>query len=82
MRGLVDLITFLATTRWLNKPGPLFGGIGVLFGVVGGAMLLYLSVLWLMGMGPVGNRPLLLFDAVFSISSLQMISLRVIAEFL
>jgi glycosyltransferase involved in cell wall biosynthesis len=81
LRGLVDLITVLATTRWLNKPGHLFGGIGVLFGVVGGSMLLYLSALWLMGMGPIGNRPLLLFGVLFSISSLQMISLGVIAEF-
>lgn len=81
MRGFVDLITVLATTRWLNKPGHLFGGIGVLFGFIGGLMLIYVSVLWFVGLGPIGNRPLLLFGVMFSIFSLQMISLGIIAEF-
>lgn len=81
LRGFVDLITVLATTRWLNKPGHLFGGIGVLFGFAGGLMLLYLSALWFMGLGPIGDRPLLLFGVMFSIFSLQMISLGIIAEF-
>jgi len=81
LRGFVDLITVLATTRWLNKPGHLFGGIGILFGFMGGLMLLYMSMLWFMGFGPIGNRPFLLFGVMFSIFSLQMISLGIIAEF-
>lgn len=81
LRGLVDLITVLATTRWLNKPGHLFGGIGVLFGFVGGLILIYLAMLWLMGFGPIGDRPLLIFGVMFSIFSFQMISLGIIAEF-
>jgi len=81
IRGFVDLATVMATTRWMNKPGHLFGGIGVLLGLVGGAALSYLTVLWLLGLRPIGNRPLLLFGILLCISSLQMISLGVIAEF-
>ena len=81
LRGLIDLITVLATTRWLNKPGHLFGGIGVLSGIVGGLILVYLSILWFMGHGPIGNRPLLFLGILLSIFSAQMISLGIIAEF-
>jgi len=82
LRGLIDLVTVMATTRWLMKPGHLFGFIGIFFGVVGGAILVYMSVLWLLGGGPIGDRPLLLFGVLFCILSVQMISLGIIAEFL
>ena len=45
-RGLLDLFTVLATTRWLQKPGHLFGGVGLLSGVLGFSVLLYLTILW------------------------------------
>lgn len=81
VRGFVDLATVLATTRWVNKPGHLFGGVGVGLGLVGGSCLLYLSVLWLMGRGPIGGRPLLIFGVMLCIFSVQMIALGIIAEF-
>jgi glycosyltransferase involved in cell wall biosynthesis len=80
-RGLIDLLTVLATTKWMHKPGHLFGGIGILLGFIGMTVLGYLSMLWLFGLGPIGNRPLLIFGVMLSIFSLQMISLGVIAEF-
>lgn len=80
-RGLVDLLTVLATTRWLSKPGHLFGGVGILFGILGGGILSYLFALWLLGEGPIGGRPLFVFGVMISIFSFQMISLGVIAEF-
>ncbi len=81
VRGLLDLMTVLATTRWIQKPGHLFGGIGVLLGLLGGGILAYLALLWLLDMGPIGNRPLLIFGVMFSIFSIQMVSLGLIAEF-
>lgn len=80
-RGLIDLITVLATTRWLSKPGHLFGGIGIILGLLGGAILAYMLSIWLIGSGPIGDRPLLILGVMLSICSLQMISLGVIAEF-
>jgi glycosyltransferase involved in cell wall biosynthesis len=82
LRGLIDLVTVIATTRWLNKPGHLFGTIGLLIGFVGGAILLYMVGLWFAGFRPIGDRPLLLFGVLFCILSVQMISLGIIAEFL
>lgn len=81
LRGLIDLLTVLATTRWLAKPGHLFGGIGVLLGLIGGASLGYLFVIWLCGGQAIGGRPLLMFGVLTSVASLQMLSLGVIAEF-
>lgn len=81
VRGFIDLLTVLATTRWLVKPGHLFGGIGVLLGLLGGGSLAYLFFLWLLGAQPIGNRPLLTFGVLTTVASLQMLSLGVIAEF-
>ena len=81
VRGFIDLLTVLATTRWLSKPGHLFGGIGVGLGFVGGICLSYLFMVWLFTDAPIGNRPLLIFGVLFIIASLQMLSLGVIAEF-
>jgi glycosyltransferase involved in cell wall biosynthesis len=80
-RGMVDLLTVLAITRWLHKPGHLFGGLGLLLGLMGFSVLGYLFVVWLLGLGTIGGRPLLTFGVLTSLISLQMISLGVIAEF-
>lgn len=81
-RGLLDLITVLTITRWMQKPGHLFGGVGILLGIIGGATLSYLFALWLLDMGPIGTRPLLMFGIMVSIFSLQMVSFGLIAEFI
>lgn len=81
-RGMLDLLTVLATTRWLHKPGHLFGGFGLLIGLMGLGVLGYLIVIWLLGLGPIGGRPLLTFGVLTTLISLQMISLGLIAEFL
>lgn len=81
VRGFIDLLTVLATTRWLVKPGHLFGGIGVGLGLIGGASLVYLFLVWLFGEAPIGSRPLLAFGVLSTLAALQMLSLGVIAEF-
>lgn len=81
VRGFLDLITVLATTRYLQRPGHLFGGLGVLAGALGVVVLGYLSIAWLFGQ-PIGNRPLFTFGVLLMIMSVQMISLGVIAELL
>lgn len=82
LRGLVDLITVLATTRWLTKPGHLFGGIGIVLGLIGFLALAYLAGLWTFAGQSIGDRPLLMFGVMVSILSVQLISLGVIAELL
>jgi glycosyltransferase involved in cell wall biosynthesis len=81
VRGFIDLLTVLATTRWLAKPGHLFGGVGVLLGFIGSGSLAYLATIWLFTEMPIGNRPLLSFGVLSMLASLQMLSLGVVAEF-
>lgn len=79
-RGLLDLMAVLVTTRYLQKPGHLFGGIGLLFGLVGGIALAYLGFVWMFGDEPIGNRPLLIIGVLFVILSIQLLSLGLLAE--
>lgn len=82
IRGLLDLLTVLATTRYLQKPGHLFGGIGIAIGFAGFAILAYLAGLWVFGMGPIGTRPLFSLGILLMILSVQLLSLGVVAELL
>ena len=79
-RGLVDLLTVLTTTRYLQKPGHLFGGLGVLSGVIGTLILSYLGILWFIGDSPIGTRPLFSVGILLEILSVQMVSMGVLAE--
>lgn len=79
-RGLLDLLTVLVTTRYLQKPAHFFGGIGILAGFVGFLILTYLSGVWLLGGGPIGTRPLFSVGVLCVILSIQMISIGILAE--
>ncbi|NER07000.1 MAG: glycosyltransferase family 2 protein [Okeania sp. SIO3C4] len=79
-RGFLDLLTVLATTNYLHKPGHLFGSLGLLFGALGMTSLGYLTILWFMEIRPIGTRPLFLFGILCIILSVQLISLGILAE--
>jgi glycosyltransferase involved in cell wall biosynthesis len=79
LRGFLDLVTVLATTRYLHRPGHLLGGLGVISGFIGAVILAYLTILWFMGFA-IGGRPLLLLGFMMIILSVQMLSFGVIAE--
>lgn len=81
VRGFLDLITILATTRYLHRPGHMFGGLGVVLGALGTIIMVYLGALWVFGQ-PIGNRPLFFVGFLMLIFSVQMISLGIIAELL
>ncbi|MDO8505859.1 MAG: glycosyltransferase family 2 protein [bacterium] len=81
IRGFLDLLTVIVTTKYLQKPGHLFGGMGILFGVIGMGALTYLTVLKIMG-EHIGQRPLLLFGIMMVVIAVQFISLGLIAELL
>jgi glycosyltransferase involved in cell wall biosynthesis len=81
-RGLIDLVTVLAITRYLKRPGHLFGGIGFGIGIMGGLALTYLTILWFFGVRPIGNRPLFLFGIMASILSVQFVFFGILAELL
>ncbi len=79
-RGFFDLLTVLLNTRYRSRPLHLFGYVGALLASIGGAALVYLAALWLMGERPVGNRPLLFFGMLFVMLGVQLISTGLLGE--
>ncbi len=80
LKGLFDLMTVMLTTRFSARPLHIFGGAGFIFGATGALCLFYLAVLWLLGLGPIGNRPLLTFAWLFVVVGVQLISMGLLAE--
>lgn len=80
IKGLLDLLTVRFLTRFSQRPQHVLGGMGLVilsFGLVG---LLYLAVIWALGEGPIGTRPLLAYSAVMVGVGAQFLSLGVLAE--
>ena len=80
LKGFFDLMTVMLTTRFSARPLHIFGGAGFIFGAIGFGCLFYLSVLWLLGLGPIGNRPLLTFGWLFVVVGVQLVSMGLLAE--
>ena len=79
-RGALDLLTVMSLTRYTHRPAHLFGGIGLIMGLVGFAVLTYLSGLWLFTDQAIGNRPLLLMGVLLVVVAVQLVSLGLVAE--
>lgn len=79
-RGGLDLITVLGLTRYTNRPAHLFGGVGLVMGVLGMAILAYLGAIWLFTDQGIGTRPLLTLGVLMVLVGVQLISLGVLAE--
>lgn len=82
VKGALDLLTVALTTRYGARPLHLFGGGGLLFSLMGFAILTYLSVLWFAGAGPIGSRPLLMLGVLLVLGGGQMIGVGLLAELL
>lgn len=80
IKGALDLMTVALTTRFGARPLHLFGGGGLLLSLAGGAILAYLAVLWAIGLGPIGDRPLLLFGMLLMLGGGQMIGIGLLGE--
>jgi glycosyltransferase involved in cell wall biosynthesis len=79
-RGSLDLLTVLFLTRYTRRPLHLFGSLGLLAWAAGGAINLYLAALWLAGVRPIGNRPLLAFGILGMLVGLQFFCLGLLSE--
>jgi dolichol-phosphate mannosyltransferase len=78
-RGFLDLITVKFLTTYTARPFHLFGGLGVVMGAVGSALLGWMLVLRLTG-EQIGDRPALLAGVLLVVVAVQMISLGLLAE--
>jgi glycosyltransferase involved in cell wall biosynthesis len=79
-KGLFDLMTVVLLTRYSTRPLHFFGTLAILLGLLGLVILGYLTVLWFLGLGPIGNRPLLFLGILLIVTATQLISLGLVAE--
>ena len=78
-RGFLDLLTVSFMSRYRHRPLHLFGGLGLVLGTSGTAILVYLTVVKLTG-EPIGRRPLLLLGVLLVVVGIQFLSLGLLSE--
>ncbi len=81
LRGFLDLLTVSFLGRYRHRPLHLFGGLGLILGFAGLAVLVYLTVLKIGGEA-IGHRPLLVLGVLLVVVGLQFFSLGLIGEML
>jgi Glycosyltransferases involved in cell wall biogenesis len=79
LRGFLDLLTVSFMGRYRHRPLHLFGGLGLILGLVGFAVLAYLTAVKLSGHA-IGQRPLLTLGVLLVVVGLQFFSLGLIGE--
>lgn len=78
-RGFMDLMTVRFIMSYENRPSHLFGGLGLLSSLVGAGILVYLTVIWILG-APIGDRPLLIAGILFVVVGVQLLVFGLLAE--
>ena len=82
VKGLLDIVTVKLKTRYQSRPLHFFAMLGLPLLLVGLAMISYLTALWFMDLGPIGNRPLLLIGILFVVTGTQVLGVGLVAELL
>lgn len=77
--GFFDLLTIMFLSKYTQRPLHLFGWLGLISFGAGSGIGLYMTSLWLRGIG-IGTRPLLLFSVLLTILGIQFISMGLIGE--
>ena len=80
LKGYLDLLTVMFTTRYIKRPLHFFGAVGSLFAVIGFITDVYLVIEWSLGRTSLSNRPLALFGVAMIIVGVQLISIGLIGE--
>ncbi len=80
LKGYLDLLTVMFTTRYVKRPLHFFGAVGSLFAIVGLVTDVYLAIEWALGRTALSNRPLALFGIAMIIVGVQLISIGLIGE--
>ena len=79
VRGFLDLLTVTFMGRYRHRPLHLFGGLGLIAGVLGFAILAYLTFVKLAGHA-IGQRPLLTLGVLLIVVGIQLLSLGLLSE--
>ncbi len=79
VRGFLDLLTVTFMGRYRHRPLHLFGTLGLVLGLLGTVILVYLTVLKITGEA-IGHRPLLMLGVLLVVVGLQLFSLGLVSE--
>ncbi|WP_239058344.1 glycosyltransferase family 2 protein [Aliiroseovarius sp. PrR006] len=82
IKGFLDLSTVKLLTRYQSRPLHFFAMIGLPLLLIGLGFIAYLTALWLLGMGPIGTRPLLFIGILFTVTGTQILGVGLVAELL
>ena len=77
--GLLDPVTVLLLTKYGKRPLHFFGIPGALLALLGGSILAYLAVVWVLGQA-IGHRPLLVYGVVLVLLGIQALFFGLLAE--
>ena len=78
-RGFLDFMTVSFMGRYRHRPLHLFGGLGLVFALIGSAVLVYLTILKISG-AAIGHRPLLTLGVLLVVVGFQFFSLGLLSE--
>ena len=79
-RGALDLLTVVSITRYGRRPSHLLGGLGLIFGLIGSLILLYLFGVWVFTSHGIGTRPLLQLGILLEMLAVQLVGMGLLAE--
>lgn len=79
-RVLLDLFAVYFFMRYRARPGHFFGSIGLAFSLIGGVVLVYLTLLKFITGVDIGDRPLLMMGVLFLLIGIQLLTTGVLAE--
>ena len=82
LRGGLDLVTILFLNQYGRRPLHLFGLLGGVLLLIGFLINLGLSIEWLQGVRPIGNRPALILGVLLMLVGFQILTLGLLAELL
>ncbi len=80
VKGFLDLMTLVLTTKYSTRPLHVFGTVGTAVASIGFLIDLWLTVEWFLGWTTLTNRPLALLGVLMIIVGVQLISIGLIGE--
>jgi len=80
LKGFLDLLTVMFTTRYFKRPLHLFGTLGILIFILGFGITFYLSLLKIIENISLSNRPLFILGVMLTIVGVQFISIGLLGE--
>ncbi len=80
LRVVLDLLTVRFLLSYATRPMQIFGLIGLVLGMIGTPILLYLAFIRLVLFQPIADRPLLMLGVLLIVLAMQFLSIGLLGE--